>query len=92
MLRVTRCLGQSYIDIGLIKLRKEGFKMADNLKHGHDEAIRCDQPTPLLGYALVPNQCLRQVYDEEKALYRGTIFPELDLPYGIYGREGFLPW
>ncbi|MDP4151956.1 MAG: spore coat associated protein CotJA [Bacillota bacterium] len=57
-----------------------------------EDTMRYRQPTLFLGYAAVPNQSLQQVYDEARALTRGTIFPELDLPYGVYGREGYLPW
>jgi len=42
---------------------------------------------PLLAYAYVPIQCLDQVYSDCKGLERGTLFPELDKPYGVYGHE-----
>ncbi len=40
-----------------------------------------------LGYAYVPVQQMNEVYPPEKALERGTMFPELDLPFGMYGAE-----
>ena len=40
-----------------------------------------------LGYSYVPVQVFGDVYCAEKALKRGTIFPELDLPFGVYGNN-----
>lgn len=44
-----------------------------------------EKPTNLpkckLAHAYVPDQVLGEVYDPKKALCRGTIFPELDMPY-----------
>lgn len=45
------------------------------------------RPVTCPGYASVVPQTLREVYDENEALKRGTVFPELDLPYGVYGKE-----
>lgn len=45
----------------------------------------CDYP---IGYAFVPEQNFGTVYDTEDALERGTLFPELDLPLGVYGKAG----
>lgn len=43
-------------------------------------------PMPILGarlaHAYVPFQCLCCLYPPEKGLRQGTIFPELDRPYG----------
>ena len=36
---------------------------------------------PLVGYAYVPMQQWERTYDLDVALDRGTIFPELDLPF-----------
>lgn len=35
---------------------------------------------PMLAHAYVPYQCLSAIYPPNKALYRATIFPELDQP------------
>ncbi len=43
-----------------------------------------------VGYAYVPVQVLDETYEPQKGLKRGTIFPELDLPIEIYGKEGTL--
>ena len=39
-----------------------------------------------VGYAWVPMQKLGKVYTPEKALERGTIFPELDISISEYER------
>ncbi len=39
-----------------------------------------------VGYAFVPPQHLEQIFEAEEALLRGTLFPELYLPYGVYDR------
>ena len=39
-------------------------------------------PTPQLARAYVLFQYLENVYPPMKGLERGTIFPELDMPYG----------
>lgn len=44
-------------------------------------------PMPMVGYAFVPIQTLEDTYDVEKALTRGTIFPELDIPLEKYGKQ-----
>ena len=36
-----------------------------------------------LAQAYIPYQELNKIYDLEKALYFGTIFPELNMPYDI---------
>jgi hypothetical protein len=43
----------------------------------------------LIGYAYVPFQIAEEtnLYDAQMALDRGTIFPPLDLPLGVYGRQ-----
>lgn len=38
-----------------------------------------------VGYAFVPEQELKQVFQPEEALCKGTIFPELYLPMEVYG-------
>lgn len=43
-----------------------------------------------LGYAYVPmQQGIRKVYSPQKALYAGTIFPELNITIGEYERGLF---
>ncbi len=41
------------------------------------------------GYAYVPIQIAndRNLYSPEMGLNRGTIFPTLDLPLGVYGKQ-----
>lgn len=41
------------------------------------------------GYAYVPMQVAsdRNLYSPEAGLARGTIFPTLDLPMGVYGNQ-----
>jgi len=43
----------------------------------------------LIGYAYVPLQIADEtnLYDAQTALGRGTIFPPLDLPLGVYGKQ-----
>lgn len=40
-----------------------------------------------LAYSYVPYQKYTNVYDMEKALEKGTAFPALDKPFGVYGNE-----
>ncbi len=40
-----------------------------------------------VAYAYVPVQRLDEVYTPAKGLTRGTIFPELDLPMEVYGKQ-----
>lgn len=44
-------------------------------------------PRPMIAYAFVLPQTLGETYTPEKGLVRGTIFPELDIPYGKYGNQ-----
>ena len=46
----------------------------------------CSAP---IGYTFVPIQEAsdRNLYDPETGLMRGTIFPPLDLPLGVYGNQ-----
>ena len=50
----------------------------------NDAATLYDKP---LGYAYVPIQRWRMMYEPEKGLARGTIFEELDMPMEVYGNE-----
>ena len=38
------------------------------------------------GYAYVPVQRMGKVYTPQKAICEGTIFPELNIPMGVYER------
>lgn len=40
-----------------------------------------------LAYAYVPYQRYEKPYDKETALRVGTIFPSLNKPLGVYGKE-----
>ena len=39
-----------------------------------------------IGYAYVPIQRFRMLYSAENALSHGTLFEELYLPFGVYGK------
>jgi hypothetical protein len=38
---------------------------------------------PKLAHAYVPFQCMTDIYPPMVGLNQGTIFPELDMPYGV---------
>jgi|GEM_PF-801847 len=40
-----------------------------------------------VGYSYVPVQAFNDIYPPAEGLARGTIFPELDKPFGMYGAE-----
>ncbi len=40
-------------------------------------------PNQILAHAYVPFQTLKCIYPPMEGLIRGTIFPELDRPYGV---------
>ncbi len=40
-----------------------------------------------LGYAFVPVQTFNDIYSPGEGLMAGTIFPELNKPFGVYGAE-----
>lgn len=46
-----------------------------------------DKMCMIPGYAYVPFQRLDDIYDADKALERGTLFPALDIPMSEYGRQ-----
>lgn len=46
----------------------------------------CNLP---LAYSYVPIQKLKTVYSACEALENGTLFPELNLPLGVYGKKAF---
>lgn len=44
---------------------------------------------PMVGYAYVPVQVaeMRNLFSAEKGLENGTIFPILNKPFGVYGKQ-----
>lgn len=63
--------------------RENNFMQNEN----YGEISRFPDKTPL-AMAYVPFQQWGKVYDEDDALCRGTLFPELDLPFkGGYENE-----
>lgn len=63
------------LDIQVISDNKPGSCMAID-----------DMP---LAYSYVPYQRFETPYEKEKALKVGTIFPSLNKPLGVYGKEFF---
>lgn len=48
----------------------------------------CDRCNDLpLAYSYVPYQVYEAPYSKEKAFCSGTVFPGLNKPYGVYGKE-----
>ncbi len=43
-----------------------------------------------IAYAYVPIQTLDELYTPLEGLKRGTVFPELDLPIEVYGKNASL--
>lgn len=66
--------------------RKENT-MAEHMQHSASGT----ENRLFLGYATVPVQTLSVTYSLEEAMREGTIFPELNLPINVYGKEGFRP-
>jgi len=66
---------------GTHRNKKGKFIMIDNCK----ETIIND--CQRVGYAYVPIQkaVMTNLYNPEMGLERGTIFPILDIPFGVYG-------
>lgn len=50
------------------------------MNNGNSQVSRFPASTPV-GMAYVPMQQWGKTYDDGKALNRGTLFPELDLPF-----------
>lgn len=46
-----------------------------------------DKMCMIPGYAYISPQKLSRTYDCDKALEQGTLFPTLDLPLGVYGKQ-----
>lgn len=59
-------------------------------QNGAGDACMPDEGASLggrpIGYAYVPIQAFRMIYLPDKALMRGTLFEELDLPVEVYGK------
>ena len=72
---------------GLIMRERENM-MSVSADNNSAEAPmpRFPKNTPL-GIAYVPFQQWSEVYTDDHALARGTLFPELDLPFGRGGKE-----
>lgn len=52
------------------------------------DSYDCDRCNDLpLAYSYVPYQRFETPYSREKALCVGTVFPALNKPYGVYGKE-----
>ena len=70
-----------------------GMGVQSHTRHGNACAGEgCENPT-LAGQSLAmvysPLQDFREIYDTDKALERGTLFAELDLPFeGGRGKKG----
>ncbi|MDD4689960.1 MAG: spore coat associated protein CotJA [Eubacteriales bacterium] len=47
--------------------------------------LEYDDKNRMLGYAFVPVQTLDKVFVPEEGLMRATMFPELYMPFGVYG-------
>ena len=47
----------------------------------------CGTCMGMVGYAFVPVQTFNDIYTPENGLANGTIFPELNKPFGMYGAE-----
>ena len=56
--------------------------MKDNTKQSYD----CLEDLPL-AYAYVPYQSFETPYDMEKSFKYGTVFPKLNKPMEVYGKE-----
>lgn len=50
------------------------------------EECTCLNKLPL-AYSYTPMQELDSLYDQCEALKNGTVFPELNLPLGVYGNN-----
>ena len=56
-------------------------------KHPMQEDYDCPYPScGCVGYGYVPVQEMHRTYDCDCAIKNGTVFPELDLDIGEYGK------
>ena len=60
--------------------RENNFYQPPMNNENYSEIPRFPNKTPL-AMAYVPFQQWEELYDADKALNRGTLFPELDLPF-----------
>ncbi len=60
-------------------------EIMDFLTDDYDECI-CLNKLPL-AYSYTPLQELSSTYNDCEALKNGTVFPELNLPKGVYGNN-----
>ena len=47
----------------------------------------CGTCMGMVGYAYVPVQTFGDIYTPAEGLTNGTVFPELNKPFGMYGAE-----
>ena len=59
---------------------------SERMKTMNEKCTTCLSNLPL-AYSYTPIQQIDTVYDNETALSRGTVFPELYKPKGVYGKE-----
>lgn len=59
--------------------------ITDFMNNDYDECT-CLNKLPL-AYSYTPMQELGSLYDSCEALKNGTVFPELNLPFGVYGNN-----
>lgn len=68
---------------GVILRERESSMSSVNMRadtNGNGDTSRFPKNTPL-AMAYVPFQQWGDTYDDDKALSRGTLFPDLDLPF-----------
>ncbi len=65
--------------------QKERMKNMDTIKPD-SMCSECLYDLPL-AYSYTPLQEIETVYDNDTALSRGTVFPELYKPVSVYGKE-----
>ncbi|MDD7515450.1 spore coat associated protein CotJA [Ruminococcus flavefaciens] len=74
---------------GIILRERETSVNSMNIRpdtNGNSDTSRFPRNTPL-AMAYVPFQQWGDVYDDDKALSKGTLFPELDLPFSGGGNS-----
>ena len=75
-------------DMEGIILHEREASLVSEMKNnsGNDSMSRFPKNTPL-AMAYVPFQQWGETYSDDEALSRGTLFPELDLPFSKGGRD-----
>ncbi|MBE6677240.1 MAG: spore coat associated protein CotJA [Ruminococcaceae bacterium] len=58
-----------------------GFDQSFNIDAQLSAALCGQHPDVVLAMAYVPDQCWDDLYDENLALLKGTLFPDLDKPF-----------